>query len=118
MYTILLFFKYDTVQFAQIFQFAAQPAIRNVHKILVVLFSYFTASLECFIIADYKSSYVIGNAVIYDFACNFAHVIIDLVVTVTSNRFLPVCGLFAKMLFIFYGLQTCIFFIEPLVDGF
>jgi hypothetical protein len=67
-----------------------------------------------------KEKYMLkmGDTVIDYDTDGFIHVIIYLVIAVTDYSFLAVGGLFAKMLFILNGLKTCIFFVEPLIDGF
>ena len=57
-----------------------------------------------------------ADAVIdYPSGC-LAYIVIDFIVTVTGYSFLPDSGSFAEVLLIFYRLQTCVFFVEPLID--
>ena len=76
------------------------------------------AVLKCFVVADYKSSYVVSYAVVYYFAGSLVHVIIDLGVAVSCNRLLSVRRFFTIVLLILYGLQAGVFLVEPLIDGF
>ena len=113
-----LLYKYDAIQFAEVFKLAAKLTVWDADKVLIVLFADTAATLECFIITSYKCTYIVCNAVIYDPAGSFVHVIIDLVVTVSCNRFLPVRRLFTVVLFVLYRLQTSVFLVKPLIDGF
>ena len=115
---LFLLYKYDAIQFAEIFELAAELTIWDVNKVLIILFADTAAALECFIITSHKCTYIVRNAVIYDPAGSLVHIIVDFVITVTGNGFLPVRGSFAEMLFILNGLQAGVFFVEPLVDGF
>ena len=76
------------------------------------------ALLKRFVVTDYESAYIISDTVVYYFAGSLVHVIIDLVGTVSCNRLLSVRRFFTIVLLILYRLQTSVFLVKPLIDGF
>ncbi len=76
------------------------------------------ALLKRFVVTDYESAYIMSDTVVYYFTGSFVHVIIDFVITVSCNRLLSVRGFFTVVLLILYGLQTSVFLVKPLIDGF
>ena len=113
----LLHYKYDAIQFTEIFKLVSQLSIWNIDESLIVSFAYVGILLKCFIIAHNKSSNIMIDTVINHFACSLVHVVIYSIVSLRANAFCLLVVFFPKCCLSLMDCNLAFFLIEPLVNG-
>ena len=107
----------DSIEFAQVFQFLADFSNRKVNQVLVISSSDVGLVLKVFIIANDHMSDLIFDTVIDDISAGLVDIVIYRIISFSGNVCLALGSSFDSLQ-VFDALQTSIFLIEPLVDGF
>ena len=95
--TFFLPVEVDTVQFTEIGKLFREPAIRNVYEGLIVPFPHVCMLLEIIVDSKDQRADIIRDTVIDDLPRRFGQIVVDTIVPLSSQCFLPGCGLFGSL---------------------